>query len=260
MTGDVVPFVKKGQELTNRSDDELMMLSSQGVREAFAELVRRYARRVLGFFVKHVGDRQLGEEMAQETWLSVWAHRAEYRPEGKFVQWLFTLAHNRSRNLKRDRARRAMAKIDGDPAPAIERAADLSPNELDRLLIVERRARVDRALAGIPENLREAVLLRFTEELPYEDVARVLGTNESTARSRVFHGIRDLRRRLRGEPGSALRRRISSRRSTEALLRTSERRSTVISRRVGRAAAPARSSLRWSAILERCPSSTRTIT
>ncbi len=199
MGQNVIPFAKPAEPLSERSDDEIMLLSAQGVAVAFEELVRRYARRVLAFCIKHVGDPQLGEEMAQEIWISVWDHRSEYRSEGKFVVWLFTLVRNRIRNVRRDHARRPATPIEGDPTEALTQTPDLSPSDLDRLLLVERRARVDRALASVPEQQREAVLLRFTEELPYDEVARILETNESTARSRVFHGLRELRRRLKGD-------------------------------------------------------------
>lgn len=175
-----------------------MLLSARGVSAAFEELVRRYARRVLAFCVRQTGDRLVGEEIAQEIWMSVWDARGDYRAEGKFVVWLFTLARNRVRNMRRDHARRPSHPIEGDPTATLVETPDLAPSELDRLLDEERRARVDRALSSVSEGLREAVLLRFTEELPYEEVARILDTNESTARSRVFHGLRELRRRLKG--------------------------------------------------------------
>jgi len=197
MSTNVVPLTRKGEPLPGRSDDELMLLSSRGLHAAFEALVRRHARRLLGFCARQVGGQVPGEDLAQEIWLAVWDHRQDYRPEGRFVVWLFTLARNRIRNVRRDVARRP--QNEGDPAPLLARAPDLSPSDLDRLVVAERRARLDRAVASVPETLREAILLRFTEELPYEEVARILDTNESTARSRVFHGIRDLRRRLRGE-------------------------------------------------------------
>ena len=200
MTSNIASFTKKAEPLLARSDDDLMLLSSRGLHAAFETLVRRHGRRLLGFCVKHAGAGGVGEELAQEIWLAVWDHRRDYRPEGRFVVWLFTLARNRVRNAQRDVARRPNVPIDGDPDLVLARAPDLAPSELDRLVVAERRARLESALATVPENLREALVLRFTEELPYEDVARILDTNESTARSRVFHGIRDLRRRLRGEP------------------------------------------------------------
>lgn len=192
----VVPFARRADNLGARSDDDLMLLAAQGLTPAFEVLVRRYAGRVVHYCRKELGDPQHGEELAQEIWLSVWDHRHEYRAEGRFVVWLFTLLRNRIRNARRDRARRPVQT--DDPAPVLAEAADVSPTEVDRLISGERRARLDRALEGISDQLREAVLLRFAEELSYEDIARVLDTNESTVRSRVFHGIRELRRRLKG--------------------------------------------------------------
>lgn len=199
MSANVVPFERKPASIAERGDDDLMLLAAAGARGAFEELVRRHAGRLFGFCVKHCADRNVGEEMAQELWLSVWAHRKEYRPEGKFVVWLFTLARNRLRNAARDGSRRPGSLAFDDAAQEGLDPKDLSPNDLDRLIAHERQVRVARALASVPQNLREAVVLRFGEELPYEDVARILDTNESTARSRVFHGLRELRRRLRGE-------------------------------------------------------------
>lgn len=182
------------------SDDELMRRSAAGETTAFEVLVRRYAGRVIAFCTKHVGDEQLGKELAQETWLSVWDHRSAYRAEGKFVVWLFTLLRNRTRNAHRDRAKRPLVVAAGDPDAMLAETPDTGPGELERLLGIERRARVERALAALSEPLREALLLRFTDDLSYDEIARIAAINESTARSRVFHGLRELRRRIKGEP------------------------------------------------------------
>jgi RNA polymerase sigma-70 factor (ECF subfamily) len=190
MSPKVVPFTRNKEPLSGRSDDDLMLLSSAGAREAFEELVREHARRVLGFCSKNAGSKTLGEEMAQEIWLSVWDHRRGYEPEGKFVVWLFTLARNRVRNARRDTARRTGASRAADAPREPADAPDLSPDGLDRMLVAERRARVERALTRVSAPLREAVVLRFAEDLSYDEIARVLATSETTARSRVFHGLR----------------------------------------------------------------------
>jgi RNA polymerase sigma-70 factor (ECF subfamily) len=200
MSSNVIALVRKDQRLAERSDDELMLLSSAGTRAAFETLVRRHAARVVAFCAKNAGDRTLGEETAQEVWLSVWEHRQTYEASGKFVVWLFVLARNRLRNARRDRARRGGPGGATDATSALANAHDPSPDELDRVIASERRARVEGALSRVPHDLREAVVLRFASELPYEEIARVLVTSEETARSRVFHGLRNLRRRLRGEP------------------------------------------------------------
>lgn len=192
MGAEILPFERQTGSLRDRLDDDLMLLASGGTREAFEELIRRHAARVVALCTKSVGSASLGEEMAQEVWLSVWDQRSNYRAEGKFVVWLLTMAKNRVRNVHRERTRKqAPDELTHDPP-------DLSPSGLDELIAKERRARLDAALARLSPALRDAVILRFAHELPYVEIARVAATNESTARSRVFHGLRDLRRRLRG--------------------------------------------------------------
>src|SRR5579859_2966655 len=199
MSPKILHLARDSEPVAGRSDDELMLLSSAGAQGAFEELVRRHAGRVLGFCAKNVADPRLGEELAQEVWLSVWDHRRSYEPEGKFAVWLFTLAKNRVRNERRDAVRRG-TELPTEAARDPDGARDLSPDGLDRMIIAERRSRIVAVLGRIPERLCEAVVLRFSQELPYDEIARILATNEATARSRVFHGLCELRRRLKGEP------------------------------------------------------------
>src|SRR5690349_16545860 len=81
-----------------RPDDELMTLSQAGMREAFEVLVRRHALRAIQACARMVGDRELGAELAQQTWVSIWTHREHFRAEGRFVPWLVAAARNQCRN------------------------------------------------------------------------------------------------------------------------------------------------------------------
>ena len=198
MTAKVASITKKSEPLLARSDDDLRAAGRPrapcGIRDARSEACSSAARILRE---EQRRSERRGGSRARDLARGMGSPH-DYQPAGKFVVWLFTLARNRLRNAQRDLARRPSVAVD-DPEPVLARSPDLAPSELDRLVVEERRARVDRALASVPANLREAIVLRFAEEMPYEDVARILDTNESTARSRVFHGIRDLRRRLRGE-------------------------------------------------------------
>ncbi len=177
--------------LAERSDDELMVLSQAGAREAFAVLAGRYMARIVAFCTKLLGDARLGEETAQETWLGLWSERHRYVPRGKFAVLLYTAAKNRCRNHARDARRRGRWVEAAEPA-ALERVG-AAPEQLEELLARERTRRVHRALADLPLKLREAVVLRFSEGLDYEDIAAVVGAGESTVRSRVHHGLKGLR-------------------------------------------------------------------
>ncbi len=181
--------------LAERGDDELMLLASAGQQEAFAELVERYLPRLTSFCGKFVSHARLGEELAQEVLLQAWAQRQRYQPRGRFAPFLFTLANNLCRNHVRDALRRSRREADELPTEV----ASPAPAMLDALLERERTRRVHEAVGALPEQLREAVLLRFDQGLDYADISRILGCREVTARSRVFHGLKRLRASLHAE-------------------------------------------------------------
>ena len=180
------------EPLRDRSDDELMTLAQAGVRDAFAVLVERHAERLAQTCSRFVNDPHAGAELAQETWVALWAARSQYRADGKFVVWLLTSARNRCRNhlrhqgVGRNHSLRAAAQ--GIEPP--------SANQIDSLLVEERRRRVRAAVSQLPGRMREALLLRYAEDLHYDQMAEVLRVGESTLRSRVHHGLRLLRHLL----------------------------------------------------------------
>lgn len=177
--------------LSERSDDELMRLAQAGSRAAFASLVERHAQRVVGLCARFVNDAQAGQELAQDTWVAVWQNREHYQPGGGFVPWLVTIARNHCRNHLRARGtRQRHAQTTAQLAP------EPSADQIDHLLALEHERRVRKALEDLPEAMREALLLRYGEELRYDEMATVIGTGESTLRSRVFHGLKLLRDKL----------------------------------------------------------------
>jgi RNA polymerase sigma-70 factor (ECF subfamily) len=181
-----------GRSLAERPDDELMLLAASGQTTAFGALVSRHAARLRGFCAKLVGNTALGEELAQETWLAIWNARNRYSADGKFTVFLYVAARNRCRNLSRDQKRRAGT---ADPVAA-ETVADTSADQMDALLVEERRRRVIGALAKIPEKYRDALVLRYSEGLDYPDIARIVGRSEAGVRSRVHLGLQHLKKRL----------------------------------------------------------------
>lgn len=174
------------------TDDALMRLAQAGQREAFAALVERHAARLANLCARIVQDGALGAELAQDTWLKVWSERAQYRPQGRFEVWLITLARNTCKNQLRSQS--ARRRREQQVEPRLSAASDV-----ERLLSHEREQRVQGALARLPEPMREALLLRFAHELRYEQMEQALGVAESTLRSRVFQGLKRLRRYLEQE-------------------------------------------------------------
>jgi RNA polymerase sigma-70 factor (ECF subfamily) len=180
-----------GQPLAARDDDTLMTLAQAGSRDAFAVLVERHALRIVRACFRFTGEREQANELAQGIWVTVWENRSRYNPGSEFLIWLITIARNRCRNdLRRlrvvERHASAVSPIGADP----------SPGQIDAVLIEERQRRVREALNQLPVAMREALLMRYGEELRYDEMSSVLGAEESTLRSRVHHGLKLLKRRL----------------------------------------------------------------
>lgn len=192
----LVPSTAPSQEaLTERSDDELMRLAQAGLRDAFAVLVERHAKRVVGLCSRFANDPQLGRELAQDTWVLVWRGRDKYRAPGGFAAWLITIARNHCRN----QLRRQRPKTTSEDVEALADEIRNSPEQLDKLLLEERRRRVRKALQGLPFAMREALLLRYAEGLRYDEMTAIVSTGESTLRSRVHHGLKLLKQELEKE-------------------------------------------------------------
>ena len=172
-------------------DDELMTLSKGGLRSAFATLVERHAERVVSLCARFVNDAPLGRELAQDAWVLVWQGREKYMAEGAFLGWLVTVARNHCRNELR--RRKSARQRESEP---LHDEVAVTAGQLDRLLVLERQRRVREALSEISAPLREALLLRYGEDLRYDEITGVVGAPESTLRSRVHYGLKALKHKL----------------------------------------------------------------
>jgi RNA polymerase sigma-70 factor (ECF subfamily) len=167
-----------------------------GDRQAYEALVRRHQARVRAYCARWFGSRVVGDDLAQECFVELWQRRADYVPQGRFKAYLFHVAANRCKNQRRAQGReRSLSE-------AREREPTLEPPSSDRFALVERQERLQQAVTKLSEAQREALLLRYSAELHYAEIAALLGVPEATARSRVFSGLMKLRRLLRAEKKS----------------------------------------------------------
>ncbi|HEX2736287.1 MAG TPA: RNA polymerase sigma factor [Polyangiaceae bacterium] len=187
----LVPAPEPERGLLARSDDELMTLARTGSRDSFSTLVRRHAERVATCCVALVGNRDQGIELAQDAWVSVWEQRERYTPGSDFVPWLLTIARNRCRNHLRHRK---VVLLHAAQSAAV--GAESTPEQIDQLIVQEHRRHVRAALERLSPALRDALLLRFAEGLRYDEIAKLLATNEATLRSRVHYGLKSLKEYL----------------------------------------------------------------
>jgi RNA polymerase sigma-70 factor, ECF subfamily len=188
-----------GAILDTLSDEDLVALARDGQPAAFDRLAVRVEDGVYRFVCRTIGDRDEARDLCQETLVRAWENLARLRDGSKFRAWV----HHIALNLCRDRFRTAVARADhrewDDEGPEARRLAEErderggAAGTLDR--IGQARA-VERALARLSEEQRTAILLRECQGFTTEEIAEITGVPVGTVRTRIFHGLRALRRML----------------------------------------------------------------
>jgi RNA polymerase sigma-70 factor (ECF subfamily) len=174
-----------------RSDEELAEDVRAGDQGAYALLYERYRRPLYLFGVRMVGGAEAGLDLVQETFLGFWERRRELERLRSFRGWLFTIARNRCLTLLRQRQTRARldALAESDCAEAQPASGGLEAEEESRL--------VRRAVAELPLEQREVLVLREYLELSYREIAEITGATESAVKARLFRARQALADRLR---------------------------------------------------------------
>ncbi|MEI6654935.1 MAG: sigma-70 family RNA polymerase sigma factor [Verrucomicrobiota bacterium] len=181
----------------NSLDVALMVRIGAGDPAAFRVLVERHQDAVVGTVAKMLGNPAEAQDISQQVFLRLWRHAKHYRPEAKFTTYLFTITRNLVFNESRRRRRRkeiSSNEYEASSHTQIEANPDRQPDA--ELLQSELRQAVDAAIAALPEIQRMAVVLRRYEQMPYEEMAVVLGLSVSAVKSLLFRARTSLRESL----------------------------------------------------------------
>ncbi len=174
-------------------DDVLMLAWTGGDVAAFALLYDRHRGPLYRFLLRQTREQALADEFFQDVWQRVIAAREGWTPDAAFSTWLFRIAHNRLNDHWRGLKHRPPAPADGGERAA--RVADPSTPERE-LSRFEQRRRLQRAIAELPEEQREVVLLRLEQELSLDEIGAITGAGRETVKSRLRYAMDKLRARL----------------------------------------------------------------
>ncbi len=178
-------------------DVALMGRVGAGDMDAFEELVERHQRAVIGTVAKMLGNASEAEDIAQQVFVRVWKSAGRYEAQAKFTTWLFTITRNLVFNEVRRRQRKPTVSADEREEAShrvLEDAQAIAPD--DEMLQAELEEAIDRAIRSLPEKQRMAVILRRYEELPYEEIARVLSMSLPAVKSLLFRARTQLKEAL----------------------------------------------------------------
>ena len=184
-----------GIQISDRPDAALVRDAVKGHAEAFNALVRRWERKVYSFLVYLTGRPEDAFDLCQEVFLSGYRHLPQLKDPDKFPQWLFRIARNAAHSHAR-REREAESSL--EESDAAEDSSKLRVGEAGQWERGDLKILLERALAGLPLEQREAIVLKFYQGFKLAEIAEIQGCPVNTAKTRVYSGFEQLRKLIEG--------------------------------------------------------------
>ena len=179
------------------TDEELVTRSTGGDLDSFNQLVVRWERPIYALAYRVIGREEDARDVCQETFLRAFRALGGFKGQAKFSSWLYRIALNLCRDWIRRERRTPVAQAP-EGVDLIELAGETSPSESVEELVARREIgrAVARAMAGLPEEQRTAIILKEYHGLTFQEIADMLDCPLSTVKTRLYQGLTVLRRQL----------------------------------------------------------------
>ena len=171
-------------------DSVCLRTLAEGDRTAFADIVERWQNRLLNFFYRATGNLADAEDLTQETFIELHRAAARYQAQGTFQAFIFTLARRRLIDSYRKLSRRPLDLV--DPATHLMQNQTEAPDHRSEI-----EEAFHLALGALPENQRNAILMRQQQELSYDEIAQALDASTSAVKTWIHRARTHLREELR---------------------------------------------------------------
>jgi RNA polymerase sigma-70 factor (ECF subfamily) len=185
------------------TDEALMIRFQSGDRSAFASLVRRHQAPLYNFAVRLLRNPPAAEEVVQDAFVRVVMNAGEFKHAAKFSTWLYAITRNLCIDQVRKRKLRNHPSLDeakgderGEGPTLGERTADGRANVERSAVSVEIRERLVAAVDDLPDEQREVFLLREVSNVPFREIAEIVGVPENTVKSRMRYALERLQAAL----------------------------------------------------------------
>lgn len=167
----------------------LIQQFQEGNRIAFDVLVDRYKHRLYSFAFKLIRDHHEAEDISQETFIRAYHGLNQFRGEGNFLSWLFSIAVNYYRSLKRKRRLKLEANV------KLEKIAKMDEENVD-IFTEEAKLLAKSAIDRLPQKQKLVLILRTYEELSYQEIAQVIGISKESVKANLSYARQALRNEL----------------------------------------------------------------
>ena len=187
---------ERREGLAAATDQEIVALARAGHEPAYRELIRRYERPLFSLVFRMVRERELAEDLAQETFVKALNALDSYRPEFKFSTWIYKIAHNSAVDHLRRHAGRERSLVNGPEGDNYDlpiESGRLTPEQESER--EERRLEIETVVKSLPSTYRELIVLRHSQDLTYEEIVDVTGLPLGTVKNRLFRA-REMMRQI----------------------------------------------------------------
>ncbi len=169
------------------SDEQIMEAVKNGDLQKASLLFDRFHKRIFNFLARMTADRDVAEDLTQNVFLRLLKYRHSYKPEMKFQSWIYQMARNAFSDHYHQQKQRMPAKME------VEKLNDHMPDLPDAMEQEENEKRLIRALAQLPDDYRELLVLTRFQHLKYEEVAGHLNMTVANVKVKVHRAIGQLR-------------------------------------------------------------------
>lgn len=192
-------------DLSAATDQQVVKRARKGDEAAYRELLRRYQRPVFSLIYRMVRDRELAEDLAQETFVKVLNALERYRPEYKFSSWVFKIANNAAIDHLRKKELDTLSLEGGPDATTPERVeatalqlGDQTESPLEELEARELGHTIEIAIGRLRPEYQSCIILRHVEGRPYDEIADILNLPLGTVKTYIHRARAELRENLDG--------------------------------------------------------------
>jgi len=174
--------------LQQMSDEDVMEQLQNGVIPAFDIIVHRFKDRLHNFLYRYTHNHEDCEDLVQETFLRVYKSRQSYKRIAKLSTWIYTIALNLAKTMYKKKQRMKTFSIHEDESNPDDRAFDIEDTSIlqDEILHLKNSMdELEKALAELNDDFREAIVLRDIQQLSYEEISEITDTPMGTVKSRI---------------------------------------------------------------------------
>lgn len=184
-------------DFSHDADVVLMQRLAGGEDLALNELMSRWRERVASFLLRMVGDHATAMDLTQETFVRLYTSRHSYKPMATFSTYLFHIAANLARSHARWKSRHPTVPMEDEQGDLVHEPVDpqLSPD--DTASLHEKSAMVNKAIAALPTDLREALMLFTVQDMSHADIAATLGCSAKAVEVRIYRARQMLKDALK---------------------------------------------------------------